>query len=439
MQIDFARYHHTLKKINPINVHGRVIKVVGLVIEGHGLEASIGEECEVFQKDGEEPLLAEVVGFSEGKVLLMPLGEIRGIGPGDRIMPRRTKATVGVGESLLGRVIDGLGVPVDDKGPVMKTDEYPLYKPVLNPLERRRIQHPLDVGIRAINGLDTIGKGQKMGIFAGSGVGKSVLLGMMARYTEADVNVIALIGERGREIKEFLEKDLLEDGLKHSVVIVATSDQPPLVRIRGAYTAMAIAEYFRDQGKEVLFMMDSVTRFAMAMREVGLVIGEPPTTKGYPPSVFAMLPKLIERAGTSSHEGTITGIFTVLVEGDDLNDPVPDALRSILDGHIVLSRDLFSQGHYPAIDATQSTSRVMIDVVSDKHKEYARKFKRVLATYQKNYDLINIGAYKKGSDPDIDDAISKMNMVNTFLRQEIEEKVDFDDSLQGLYSIFGNN
>ncbi len=439
MQIDFARYHHILNKINPISVQGRVIKVVGLVIEGHGLEASVGEECEIFHKDGEEPLLTEVVGFSEGKILLMPLGEIQGIGPGNRIVARRTKATVGVGQSLLGRVIDGLGVPIDSKGPLMTTDEYSLYKSTVNPLERRRIQDPLDVGIKAINGLDTIGKGQRMGIFAGSGVGKSVLLGMMARYTEADVNVIALIGERGREIKEFLEKDLQEDGLRHSVVVVATSDQPPLVRIRGVYTAMAVAEYFRDQGKEVLFMMDSVTRFAMAMREVGLVIGEPPTTKGYPPSVFATLPKLIERAGTSPHEGTITGVFTVLVEGDDLNDPVPDALRSILDGHIVLSRDLFSQGHYPAIDATNSTSRVMIDIVTDKHKEFARKFKRVLATYQKNYDLINIGAYKKGSDPNIDDAISKMDMANTFLRQDIEEKVDFDDSLQGLYSIFGSN
>jgi flagellum-specific ATP synthase len=366
----------------------------------------------------------------------MPLEEIRGIGPGCRVVARQQNAVVAVGSGLLGRVIDGLGNPIDGKGPVVSETEYPIYAPSLNPLLRRRIHKPLDLGVRVINGLLTVGCGQRVGVFAGSGVGKSVLLGMIARKTRADVNVIALIGERGREVNEFIQKELGEEGLRRSVLVVATSDRLPLIRMRGAFIATAIAEFFRDQGHHVNLMMDSVTRFAMAQREIGLALGEPPTTKGYTPSVFTLLPKLLERAGTSESRGTITGLYTVLVEGDDANEPIADAVRSILDGHINLTRDLAMQNHYPAIDVLASISRVMDDIVDQNHRQNANQLKQIMATYRKAEDLINIGAYVAGSNPKIDHAIAMHDKINDYLQQDIGETVKFEDSVGQMAVLF---
>jgi flagellum-specific ATP synthase len=411
-----------------------VTQVVGLVIEGYCPDTSVGAICEIKPREG-EPIPAEVVGFRNNKTLLMPLGELRGVGLDSLISVRRDKASMGVGPLLLGRVIDGLGQPIDDKGPLRTNEEYPIYAAPVNPMLRPPIRKPLDLGIRSINGLLTCGQGQRVGIMAGSGVGKSTLLGMIARYTEADVNVIALIGERGRELREFIEKDLQEQGLQKSVVVVATSDQPPLVRMRGAYIATTIAEYFQKQGKKVLLMMDSATRFAMAMREVGLAIGEPPTTKGYTPSVFAALPKLLERSGNFP-DGSITGLYTVLVEGDDFNEPISDAMRSILDGHIVLSRDLAARNIYPPIDVLASASRVMTDVASPDHQRLAGKFKETLAIYRQSEDLINIGAYKDGSNSGIDYAISRNDGMQTYLKQSVHDPVTMDDAVSGLKKIF---
>lgn len=425
----------TIDEMDTVKINGRITRVVGLVMEGLGPGSSVGEFCHVYPKDDGVPIQCEVVGFSDDKILLMPLGEVRGIGPGSKIVAKRNSVAVSVGRKLLGRTLDALGNPIDGLGPIEVDTEYPLYSAPLNPLLRRRIEKPLDVGVKAINGLLTVGKGQRIGIFAGSGVGKSVLMGMMARNTGADVNVIALIGERGREVKEFIEKDLGEEGLKRSVLIVATSDQPPLIRMRASMMATAVAEYFRDLGSDVLLMMDSITRFAMAQREVGLAVGEPPATKGYPPSVFAMLPRLLERAGTSGGKGSITAFYTILAEGDDVNDPVADAARSILDGHIVLSRELASMGHYPAIDILSSISRVMTDIVTPEHRNCAMKVKAVLAVYKKAYDLVSIGAYKEGSDPKVDHAIKVIDRVNNFLNQDISEGVNYDDSLQGLFGL----
>lgn len=428
-----------LKKVineaETIKVNGKVTRVVGMVIEGVGIGMALGEMCRIYPVDGRS-LICEVVGFSGGKVFLMPLGETKGIAPGSPIERLGLEARVRLGDGILGRIVDGAGRPLDGKGLISRDVEYDLYRPAPNPLERMRIDEPLDVGIRAINTLLTVGCGQRMGIFAGSGVGKSVLLGMMARNTGADVNVIALIGERGREVKEFIEKDLKEEGLKRSVVVVATSDQSPLLRIRGAFLAMTIAEYFRDKGLHVLLLMDSLTRFAMAQREIGLAVGEPPTTKGYPPSVFGLLPKLLERAGRGKGKGSITGFFTVLVEGDDVSsDPIGETCRAVLDGHIILSRELASRGHYPAIDVLMSTSRCMRDIVSEGHWRYAQKVKALMATYAKNADLINIGAYKEGSDPEVDEAIRYIGKINAFLIQDIEERVDFKESLAAMYSL----
>lgn len=425
----------SVEEMDAVKINGRVTRVVGLVMEGLGPGSSVGEFCQVYPKDEGDPIQCEVVGFSNDKILLMPLGEVRGIGPGSKIVAKRSSASVSVGRKLLGRTLDGLGNPIDGLGPVEIDAEYPLYAAPPNPLLRKRIDKPLNVGIKAINGLLTVGKGQRIGIFAGSGVGKSVLMGMMARNTEADVNVIALIGERGREVKEFIEKDLGAEGLKKSVLIVATSDQPPLIRMRASMMATAVAEYFRDLGKDVLLMMDSISRFAMAQREVGLAVGEPPATKGYPPSVFAHMPKLMERAGNSGGKGSITAFYTILAEGDDVNDPVADAARSILDGHIVLTRELAAMGHYPAVDILSSISRVMNDIVAPEHRERAMKLKAVLATYKKAYDLISIGAYKEGSDPKVDHAIKVIDKVNNFLRQDISEGVNYDDSLQALFGL----
>lgn len=424
-----------LAGLDPVVVRGRIAKAVGLVVEGYGPVSSIGELCEIVREDGTESVLAEAVGFRDDRVLLMPLGEMRGIGPASHLIMHGRQATAPVGPALLGRVLDGLGTPLDGKGAVAAEAEYPLYAAPLNPLHRRRITHPIDLGVRALNGLLTCGRGQKVGIFAGSGVGKSVLLGMLSRYTAADVNVIALIGERGREVNEFLERDLQAAGLQRSVVVVATSDQPPLVRLRGAFLATAIAEYFRDRGKQVLLMMDSLTRFAHGQREVGLAIGEPPTTKGYTPSVFTLLPRLLERAGTARGPGSITGLYTVLVEGDDLSDPIADAVRSILDGHIVLSRELAAQNHFPAVDVLQSTSRVMRDVAVPEHYAAARAVVEALALYRRSEDLINLGAYKPGTNARLDRAVKQIGAITAYLRQEVQHKSALGDAVVELLKL----
>jgi flagellum-specific ATP synthase len=433
------KYHKAVAALDPIRANGKIIQVVGLVAEANGPVSRLGSMCEIHSKGDMPKIRAEVVGFKGNRVLLMPLGEIRGIEPGSRVVAKQQKVLTLVGEGLLGRVIDGLGNPIDGKGPIPNDSEYPLYKNPINPLLRKRISRPLDMGIRSINGLLTIGCGQRVGIFSGSGVGKSIMLGMIARKTTADVNVIALIGERGREVNDFIERDLGTEGLKRSVVVVATSDSLPLIRMRGAFIATAIAEYFRDQGKHVILMMDSVTRFAMAQREIGLAAGEPPTTKGYTPSVFAILPKLLERAGTASGRGSITGLYTVLVEGDDMTEPIADAVRAVLDGHIVLSRDLATKGHYPAVDILNSISRLMDDIITPKHRERANRLREVLAVYKKAEDLINIGAYVSGSNPDIDYAIAMIRKVNDFLKQDVEEMVGFDESIQQLEGVFNQS
>ena len=381
------------------------------------------------------PVQAQVIGFRDKNTLLMPLGEMIGIEPGSVIESMDEYPTYKVGNALIGRIIDGNGLPIDGKGPISAMTEYPLMGSPINPLERKRLDEPLDIGIRSINGLLSFAKGQRLGILAGTGVGKSVLMGMIARNTNADINVIALIGERGREVREFIDENLGKEGLKRSIVIAAASDEPPLVRLRGAFIATTIAEYFRDQGQDVMLMMDSLTRFALAQREIGLSAGEPPTTRGFTPSVFSMLPKLLERAGTSSSEGSITGLYTVLVEGDDLNEPISDAVRAILDGHIVLSRELAAHNHYPAIDILNSISRLMIDVVTKEHQGYSMRFKDFLATYKSAEDLINIGAYVKGSNLKIDMAIEKYDKMVGYLRQGIFENYDWRTSLDELQQI----
>lgn len=433
MRLD--HYHNRLAGVDPVKYSGKVQQVIGLTIESQGPPARVGELCLIRTRGHREPLRAEVVGFKDRKVLLMPLGEMDDIAPGCEVLATRRSLEVRVGPELLGRVLDGLGNPLDRRPPAGDT-WYPVHNSPPPPLERRRITEPLSVGVRAIDGLLTCGRGQRLGIFSGSGVGKSTLLGMIARNTEAAVSVIALVGERGREVRDFLEKDLGPEGLARSVVVVATSDQPALVRIKAAFVATAIAEYFRDQGQDVLLMMDSVTRFAMAQREIGLAIGEPPATRGYTPSVFALLPRLLERSGAAAR-GSITGFYTVLVDGDDLNEPVTDAVRGILDGHIVLSRDLAAQNHYPAIDVLSSVSRVMIDITSPAHRRLAGEFRSVLATYRGAEDLVNIGAYARGSNPRIDRAIDLIEGLNSFLRQEVDERDSLPGALDRLARVVG--
>ncbi len=419
-----------------VRVNGRVEQVVGLVIESSGPSSSVGEACWITAADGAgQPVLAEVVGFRQHHVLLMPLAEMRGLGPGSEVVKTGEPFKIPVGKELLGRVIDAMGKPLDGKGPLGAMNEkYSIHREPPPAMERRRIETPMPTGVRAIDSVLTLGEGQRLGIFAGSGVGKSTLLGMIARNTEADVNVIALVGERGREVRDFLERDLGEKGLARSVVVVATSDQPSLVRIQAALVATAVAEYFRDQGKRVMLMMDSVTRFAMAQREVGLAIGEPPTTKGYTPSVFALLPKLLERAGTTAHQGSITGLYTILVEADDMNEPVADACRAILDGHVVLSRELAAQNHYPAIDVLNSVSRVMRDIVGAEQAAAAGKIRSILSTYKSVEDLISIGAYVKGSNPKVDQALLLLEAVQGFLKQGREENAGWKETLQKMKS-----
>lgn len=422
-----------ISQTRTIRYKGVVSEIIGLVILANGPKAGIGELVLIEQEGGSVP--AEVVGFRENKTLLMPLGNMHGITPGSTIIACGEGLKVKVGPQICGRILNGLGEPLDEKGKLCWDAEYPLDRLPPHPLMRKRIKEPLPLGIKAIDGLLTCGGGQRLGIFAGSGVGKSTTLGMIARESQADINVIALIGERGREVREFLENDLGEKGLQRSVVIVASSDQPALVRIKGAFLATAVAEYFRDQGAEVIMMMDSVTRFAMAQREIGLAIGEPPATKGYTPSVFALLPKLLERTGTSE-KGSITGLYSVLVDADDVNEPIADAVRGILDGHIVLSRQLASKGHYPAIDILSSVSRVMINIVSEEHYAAANKFKEIMAVYHEAKDLIDVGAYQQGSNRKIDLAIKNMDQLNSFLKQSVNQACDYQDTLKVLKEIY---
>ena len=432
------KWQNLYKKLNTLNlvkVYGQIDKVTGLVIESTGPKAAVGEICLLEAELKKEPILAEVVGFKDRKLLLMPLGEMTGVAPGTRVTSTGETLKVNVSKKLLGRVIDGLGKPMDGLGEIEVYDSYPIMNKPPHPLKRQRIKEPLSLGIKAIDGLLSCGKGQRLGIFAGSGVGKSTLMGMIARNTAADINVIGLIGERGREVREFLEKDLKEEGLSRSVIVVSTSDQPALTRLKAAFVATTIAEYFRDQGQDVLLMMDSITRFAMAQREVGLAIGEPPTTRGYTPSVFALLPRLLERAG-AGEKGSITGLYTVLVEGDDLNEPVSDTVRGILDGHIALSRSLASRGHYPAIDILSSVSRSMPDITSSSHQAYATKLRKVLANYNDAEDLINIGAYQSGSNKDIDYALEKIEPIREFLTQPVTERLDWDTTVSQLETLF---
>lgn len=432
---DLEKYLKVLEKVNPLVFKGRISQVVGLTIESDGPRANLGELCLV-QNPGksDKPLRCEVVGFKGSKTLLMPLGELDGIGPGSEIVATGQTFKVRVGHSLVGRVLNGLGEPIDGKGPVQAETAYPVMNQPPDPLKRRRITEVLPVGVRAIDALVTIGKGQRMGILAGSGVGKSTLLGMIARNTEADINVIALIGERGREVRDFLERDLGEEGLKRSVVVVATSDQPALIRLKGAFVATSIAEFFRDQGLDVLLLMDSLTRFALAQREVGLAIGEPPATRGFTPSVFALLPKLLERAGASDR-GTITGLYAVLVEGDDMNEPITDAVRGIVDGHITLSRELASLNHFPAVDVLASISRVMPEIVSSSHLENAGRFRSLMAVYREAKDLVDVGAYRRGVNPRIDEALDLIDGCNAFLQQGVLEKASFDDTVSRLEKV----
>ncbi len=436
LRVYLSRLYREVGGYELLGPSGRVVKVVGLTIESMGPRLSIGDLCYLYPQRNKPGVLAEAVGFKGKQVVLMPLGEMVGIGPGSTVEPAGRPLSVGVGPGLLGRVLDGLGRPIDGKGGLKNEDRYPVDRVPLGPMERERVTEPLAVGVRAIDGLLTCGKGQRVGIFSGSGVGKSTLLGMIARNTAADVTVIALVGERGREVRDFLERDLGEVGLKRSVVVAATWDQPPLVRIKAAMVATAIAEYFRDCGLDVILMMDSVTRLALAQREIGLAVGEPPTTRGYPPSVFALLPRLLERTG-NCRCGSITGFYTVLVEGDDLDEPISDAVRGILDGHIILSRELAAANHYPAIDVLNSISRVMADVVSADHRQAAGRLRSLLATYREAEDLINIGAYVDGSNPEIDQAREMMGTINGFLRQAVEEKDDFETTRRYLLEMFG--
>jgi flagellum-specific ATP synthase len=441
--INLERYQQKLQRLDAVKQNGKVTQVIGLVIESIGPSAMVGELCEIYYDranyyDPERPpILAEVVGFRANRVLLMPLGVMEGIKPGSEVVATRRTQQVAVGMGLLGRMLDGLGNPMDGGPPLNADNTYPVNAPPPNVVTRPRIHEPLQVGVRAIDGCLTIGKGQRVGIFSGSGIGKSTLMGMIARNTSADVNVIALVGERGREVRDFVEDSLGIKSVQRSVVVVATSDQPALLRIKAALVATAIAEYFRDQGANVMLMMDSVTRLAMAQREVGLAIGEPPATRGYTPSVFALLPRLLERSGTSgTGVGSITGLYTVLVEGDDMNEPVADSVRGILDGHIVLARDMAQRGHYPAIDVLQSISRVMPQITYPEQRDSANTLREILATYRSAEDLINIGAYVEGSNPRIDRARAKIETVNAFLRQRADETSEYAETLRLMLTQF---
>jgi flagellum-specific ATP synthase len=431
--IDFEKFHSALRQVNLLACQGSVVRVSGLTVESAGPTLALGELCGIQIRDGRR-VLAEVVGFQNDHLILLPLEHIEGISAGDTVTARTTPRYITLSESILGRVINGLGEPIDNKGPLAGTDKKALDASSPPPLSREKISSPLALGIRPIDGVLTCGKGQRIGIFSGSGVGKSVLLGDIANSSEADVNIVALIGERGREVREFLEGDLGPEGLARSVVVVATSDSPPIQRVKAAFVAVTVAEYFRDKGKNVLFMMDSLTRFAQAQREIGLAAGEPPATKGYCPSVFSLMPRLVERLGCAE-SGSITGILTVLVENDDLSDPVADSARSLLDGHIVLSRKLADRGHYPAVDILQSVSRLMPAVVSKEHRLAAQKLKEIYAIYADAEDLINIGALSPGSNRRIDGAITLIERINKFLVQPVRDRTTFEETVRQLTTI----
>jgi flagellum-specific ATP synthase len=436
-EIDLTPYIEAVSNLDPYKVYGRILEVTGILIKATGLDVSIGEACKIFT-DNEQSINAEVVGFRDGRVLLMALGELSGIRPGSRVLSLGRQASLKISSSIIGRILDDQGNPIDDLGPLTGKD-FSIMSIAPSPLKKKRIAEPIDLGVRAINGLLTCGKGQRIGILSGTGVGKSVLFGMMAKYTKADINVIGLIGERGREVREFIERDLGPEGLKRSVVVVSTSEQPSVSKIRSAFTATAIAEYFRAKGKDVLLFIDSLTRVAMAQREIGLAVGEPPTSKGYTPSVFALLPKLLERAGTSETNGSITGIYTILVEGDDLSDPVADSAMAILDGHIVLSRDLAMENHYPAIDILRSISRVRPDIIEAGHKQLSDHFIETLAVYKRFEDMINLGAYKAGTNAKVDYSLQMIDKLNAYLIQSMNVKSEYLDSVKELASIFFTN
>lgn len=432
--LDISNYKRIVENTRTMTEIGKVIQIIGLVIEADGPSSSIGDLCYIYIDRDREPIFSEVVGFRSDKILLMPLGDMEGLKPGSIVINTGSSMKIKVGEELLGRVLDGLGRPIDSKREIKTNKYYSTSADAINPLVRKRIDEPVSMGISSVDAFITVGKGQRLGIFAGSGVGKSTTLAMIAKNTSADLNVIALIGERGREVREFIEKSLGEEGLKRSVIIAATSEQPSLVKIKAAFVATAIAEYFRDQGRDVLFMLDSMTRIAMAQREVGLAVGEPPATRGYTPSVFALMPKLMERTG-ANEKGTITGLYTVLVEGDDFNEPISDTARSILDGHIMLSRELAHKNHYPAVDVLQSISRVMPEVTTKEHRAAAGELRKILATYTKNADLINIGAYIKGSDPTVDKALSLIDILNDFLQQSVDDHPTYEETVSRLIEI----
>ena len=426
--MDLGGFLTELRTTDTYKYLGKIEKIVGMTIEASGPLCSIGDVCRIYTKDMKSHIPAEVVGFNEHKVLLMPYTDLEGIGPGSIVDNTGDKLNVRVGDKLIGRIIDALGNPLDDGEPIEYTDTVPIAGIPVNPLTRPKIHEPIELGVKAIDGLLTMGKGQRMGIFAGSGVGKSTLMGMIARNIKADVNVIALVGERGREVMEFINRDLGPEGLARSVLVIATSDQPAMMRSKCALTATTVAEYFKDMGKDVLLMMDSLTRYCMAEREVGLSIGEPPVARGYTPSIYASLPKLLERCGNFK-TGSITGIFTVLVEGDDSNEPVSDTVRGIIDGHIMLSRKIAMKNHYPAIDVTASISRLMSEIASPEQKANASKIRKIMSLYQENADLISIGAYKSGTNPELDEAIKRMQAINEFLQQPVNQKVDFNDTV----------
>ena len=425
----FEKYQELIEQTDTTVYKGKIDKIIGMVIESTGPRADIGTLCRIYSSDGERFIQAEVVGFKTDRVLLMPFEDLNGIGPGSVVESTGDSLKIPVGDSLVGHVLNGFGVPIDGKEPIEKPEFYPVQSKPSNPLARPRINERINIGVKAIDSLLTIGKGQRMGIFSGSGVGKSTLMGMIARNIEADVNVIALVGERGREVRDFIEKDLKEDGMKRTVLVVATSDQPAMMRLKCAMVATTIAEYFKNQGKDVLLMMDSLTRFAMAQREIGLAVGEPPVARGYTPSIYSMLPKLLERSG-NFEKGSITGIYTVLVEGDDVNEPISDTVRGIIDGHIVLSRKIAMRNHYPAIDTLASISRIMTEIVSDEHRELAGKMRNMLSIYYDNFDLISIGAYKSGTNPELDNAIAHIDRINDFLEQAVSESFTYEQTME---------
>jgi flagellum-specific ATP synthase len=436
--VEWSAFRSRTRDAQPIKQTGRIEEIIGLVIESRGPAGSIGDVCGIRPSGQSEAISAEIVGFRRGRTLLMPLGLLTGVAPGDEVSSKGRGADVGVGKCLLGRVVGGMGEALDGKGPLTYDGRVPLDRSPTDPMQRRRVEEVLATGVKAIDGMVTLGEGQRVGIFSGSGVGKSTLLGMIAKFTAAEVNVVGLVGERSREVREFVERDLGPEGLKRSVVVVATSDRPALVRLRAARTAMAIAEWYRDQGKKVMFMMDSVTRMALAQREIGLAIGEPPTTRGFPPSMFTMLPRFLERCGTSEGRGSITGLITVLVEGDDMNEPVSDTVRGILDGHMVLTRRLADRNHYPAVDALRSVSRVMNDIVDPRHRAAAAMVRSRMAAYEEMEDLINLGAYQEGSNPEVDTAIESKPEIDRFLKQDTTKGLEFEQVRDQLLNVAGD-